>query len=53
MGDCMTTNVVSAASIIIFALLVFAGGIMGFVKGKSKASLIAGISQYRIITLVC
>lgn len=39
----MSVNDVNVISIIIFALLVFIGGIIGFIKGKSKASLIAGI----------
>ncbi len=39
----MSVNDLNVVSIIIFALLVFVGGIIGYIKGKSKASLIAGI----------
>jgi uncharacterized membrane protein (UPF0136 family) len=30
-------------SLLVYAILVSAGGVMGFLKGKSKASLIAGL----------
>jgi len=33
---------IATISLLIVGLLVFAGGLMGFIKGKSKASLIAG-----------
>jgi uncharacterized membrane protein (UPF0136 family) len=39
----MSTNDISAASIIVFSLLIFFGGIIVFTKVKIKASLIAGI----------
>jgi uncharacterized membrane protein (UPF0136 family) len=41
----MQVNDLNVGSIVIFAILVLVGGIMGFVKGKSKASLIAGVSS--------
>ena len=39
----MNVNDLNVISIIIFAMLIFVGGIIGYVKRKSKASLIAGI----------
>lgn len=34
---------IAKISVLVLAIMVFAGGIMGFVKAKSKASLISGI----------
>lgn len=39
----MSMTELSSISIVVFSILVTAGAIMGFVKAKSKASLIAGI----------
>jgi len=45
----MQVNDLNVGSIVIFAVLVLAGGIMGFIKGKSKASLIAGVSSAAVL----
>jgi uncharacterized membrane protein (UPF0136 family) len=36
-------NIAAQISIVVFGTLVLGGGVMGFVKAKSKASLIAGV----------
>lgn len=36
---------IAQVSLIVYALLMSAGGLAGFIKGKSKASLIAGIAS--------
>jgi uncharacterized membrane protein (UPF0136 family) len=43
-------NVAAQASVLVYALLVLGGGIMGFKKAKSKPSLIAGLISAALLT---
>jgi uncharacterized membrane protein (UPF0136 family) len=43
---------IATYSLLVVALLIFVGGVIGFIKGKSKASIIAGTISSMLL-LVC